>query len=379
MPKKEEQFEREEYVKLLETKFSSAHHGHPKNIALLGAPKTGKTFILKHILKNQKDFEAVYVDIGKIGLSPESFSIEMIGSICFNLIGKNKSDYKKFLDLNFLLTLEKEMSNEAFSIIKSVHNEILRIKPNQKLLVELPFKFLESLAKHKKILIVIDNFENILDLNNFLQIKDVSSAINLKSERVMYVGISSASTEIKKHFKDFEIVEIKNLNLEESASLIKTVSSFDSKNIEKIHNLSGGNPHIILSILKKNEEVKNIEKAFLNELLCKDGKIYNYCNDTLKTFLSRTNGQTLSKIILKVISLEEGLRLSEIAKRIYKSAPVTKSLLERLISADILYKKDGRYYFYDSVLRLWLKFLASNYEFDSEMNDEEFKEVLKLL
>ena len=87
--------------------------------------------------------------------------------------------------------------------------------------------------------------------------------------------------------------------------------------------------------------------------------------------------QVLSKIILKVIASENELRLSDIARKIYRSAPVTKSLLERLISADIIYKKDNRFFFHDPILRAWMRLTAMGYEFD-EMGENDFKEVLEL-
>ena len=86
----------------------------------------------------------------------------------------------------------------------------------------------------------------------------------------------------------------------------------------------------------------------------------------------------MSKIILKVIASEKELRLSEIARKIYRSAPVTKSLLERLISADIIYRKDNRFYFYDTILKLWLKLTSQGYEFD-EMEEKDFNEMLELI
>ena len=106
--------------------------------------------------------------------------------------------------------------------------------------------------------------------------------------------------------------------------------------------------------------------------------MYNYCLDSLNYHLGRTRGQVLSKIILKVIASEKELRLSDIARKIYRSAPVTKSLLERLISADIIYRKDSRFYFHDPILKIWMRLTAMGYEFD-EMEENDFKEVLELI
>ena len=383
MLKREGQWlERENYVKLIQDKINSFKGGSERfrnNILLLGQPKAGKTTVIKQILQNQKEIKSVYIDFNKLGLSPESFSIEFIGNICFNILGKDKSDYKRFLDINHLLTLKNELSATAFGIIKLVENEVSKIKPNQRFLVESALKFAEEIAAKNKFLVAMENIEAILDLNNFLQIKDVASIIKFNQRNVMYIATSSALTLAKNSFKDFENIDISNFNFSEMESFLKILAVTDKKSIEKLHSLSNGNPYIALCILKRDVHVKNIEKSFIAELLEKDGLIYNYCCNCLENFLKRTSGHTLSKIILKVIAFEEGLRLSEIASRIYRSAPVTKALLERLIASDIIYKKDGRYYFYDSVLRLWLKLIAIGYEIDDEISEEKFDEVRKLL
>ena len=169
---------RKYYLDLLDKNTDSFRKGAAKNIALLGPRKSGKTSIVKEHLKNAKDIVPVYIDLEKISLNPENFSIEFIGNVVFHYLKKPLKEYKKCLILEHLLKLENELkSKSAFSLIKTVENELLKIKPNQKLLVESAFKFAEALGKEsgKKFLIVLDNFENLLDLNNFPQIKDILS------------------------------------------------------------------------------------------------------------------------------------------------------------------------------------------------------------
>ena len=103
--------------------------------------------------------------------------------------------------------MEKELgAPSSFSLIKTIENELLKIKPDQKLLVQAAFNFVQTLAKdkNKQFLVVLDNFENIFDLNNFLQIKDVLSIINLDSENVNYIVTSSAIKQSLALLKKFE-------------------------------------------------------------------------------------------------------------------------------------------------------------------------------
>ena len=372
---------REYYLELLDKNTNSFKKGAAKNIALLGSRKSGKTSIVKEHIKNVKDVIPVYIDLEKISLNPENFSVEFIGNIIFHFLKKPLKEYKKFLLLENLLRNESQISKNAFSLIKTIENELLKIKPDQKLLVESAFNFAEILGKenNKKFLIVFDNFENIFDLNNFSQIKDVLSVINFSAEDVSYIATSSAIKQSLALLKKFECYEIKNLEKHETVELIEGIIGKSDKNInEEIFALSNGHPLVIILISKKYNETKDVKRAFLIELLQKNNSIYNYCNESLNYYYNRARGQTLLKTILKVVANEE-LRLSEIAKKIYRSAPVTKSVIERLMEVDIIYKKDNKFYFSDTVLRLWLRLTSHGYEFDDVPDDKILDEVAKEL
>ena len=377
--KREIVIKRNYYSDLLDRNTASFRKGSGKNIALLGARKSGKTLIVKEFIKNAKDVTPIYIDLERISLNPENFSVEYIGNIIFHFLGKPLRDHKQYLLLENLLKSENELkSRNYFALIKTIENELLKIKPDQRLLVESAFKFGEVLAKEngRKLLIVLDNFENIFDLNNFLQIKDVLSIINLDSENVSYIATSSAIKQSLASLKKFECYEIKNLEKNESYELIEGVIGSNKNAADEIIALSRGHPFITALVSKRFNEIKDVKKSFLIELLQKNNPIHNYCSDSLNYYYNRARGQTLLKTILKAIANDE-LRLSEIAKKIYRSAPVTKSVIERLMDVDVIYKKNNKFYFTDDVLRLWLKLTSAGYEFDSVPDDKILDEAAK--
>ncbi|MBI4452595.1 hypothetical protein HY637_04140 [Candidatus Woesearchaeota archaeon] len=260
-------------------------------------------------------------------------------------------------------------------MIKTVENELLKIKPDQRLLVESAFKFAEALGRdsNKKFLVALDNIENLLDLNNFSQIKDVFSIINLEGENARYIATSSAIRQSLASLKKFECYELKNLDKKEAVELAESIIGKSSAS-EEIWQLSQGHPLVTILVSKKYNDTKDVKKAFLIELLQKNNPIYNYCSDSLNYYYNRARGQTLLKTILKAVANEE-LRLSEIAKKIYRSAPVTKSILERLMEVDVIHKKGNKFYFSDNVLRIWLKLTSQGYEFDEVPDDKMLDEI----
>ena len=372
---------RRNYLDILDRNMASFKKGSGKNIALLGSRKCGKTLIVKEHLKNVKDAVPIYIDFEKISLNPENFCVEFVGNIIFHFLKKPPVEYKKYLLLENLIKSENELkSKNSFSLIKTIENELLKIKPDQRALVDTAFKFSETLAKENniKFLIVLDNFENIFDLNNFSQIKDVLSLLNLEAENVRYIATSSAIKQSLASLKKFECYEIKNLERKESIELSESIIGKNDKANEEIFKLSWGHPLINILISNKYNEIKDVKKAFLIELLQKDNSIYDYCFDSLNNYYNRARGQTLLKTILRVVANEE-LRLSDIAKKIYRSAPVTKSILERLMEVDVIYKKDNKFYFTDNVLRVWLKLISHGYEFDDIPDDKILNEAMKEL
>jgi len=346
-----------------------------KNIALLGRKKSGKTVILKeHLNKLRKSHLAVYIDLEKTSLTPESFSVEFVGNIMFNLLGKKTYDYKNFLKIDNLIQYSSSLSSNCAEILKQIENELLKIKPDQRALVENAFRFAELIGKEKKAVIFLDNFENILDLNNFSQIKDIISLINFENKDVKYVVASSLISQFK-DLRNFEVIEVKNLEKNEAADLIrKFIGKADKKVVDEIYYFSKGNAFIIKSLTLKYKEINNVKKAFLTELLCKDGLIYNYCKENLNFYLNLARGQTLLKNILKAVSQNE-FRLSEVAREIYRSAPITKAMIERLVVVDLISKKDSKFYFEDSILQLWVKLTAEGYDFDFVPEDNVLEDI----
>ena len=343
-----------------------------ENIAVLGHRKTGKTLLLKKILNNrEKDIIPVYIDLNKTSLSPEHFSIELIGNVLFWSSGADVSEYKNFMDIGYLL--KKIINKKSSSFLKIIENELLKIKPNQRLVVESAFGFLEDISKEKKLLVLLDNFEDILQLNNFSQIKNILEIINFNNKNIRYCVASSSISLCKKLLKNFKIVEIRNFNENEINELFNLK---DRDKINEIFRLTNGNPYLVnvlLNYLKNNE--KDIKKIFFNELIVRNSSIYSYCKEILQVSLENARGQTMPRAILKVLANLKEATLTEIANKIYRSAPVTKSIIERLVEVDLISKKDGKYSFENPVLELFVRLTYNGYEFDEVPDDKILKKL----
>ena len=320
-----------------------------KNKLIIGKPYVGKTTLLKEIV-SKKD-SIVYIDTKRLGLSPEAFSVEFIETVASYHKGKG-------------VELDDCRIKESTSlIVDKVKNELEKIKPDQQLLVELAFTYAEELGKEvgKEFTLCLDEFWKLLDMNNFskIDIVEIFRKVSSSQSRTHYFLVSSYNElgkEINKELK-FELVEILPLTLRECGD-------------DDLYYYSQGMPLFLNSI--KDKDVRN---KFLRESLTKTGIIYNACYKQLNEALDKARGKTLLVEILKALCDNDGLRLNEISRKIYRSASVTKNLITRLINVDLLVKEGNLFLFKDSVLKFWFRNYVQENDFDIEPGKDVMKKI----
>lgn len=141
----------------------------------------------------------------------------------------------------------------------------------------------------------------------------------------------------------------------------------------RLHELTGGHPFYIHAVASRMGDLipaasaltaEDAERTFLLETLTRDGRIYNYCRYLYDISLSRARGYGILKAILQALAVEEGLTLTEVARRIRKGAPGTRGYLRALQEVDLLIEEGGEYYYRDPVLRYWAAAMTRGIEVD---------------
>jgi hypothetical protein len=363
------------FLNLLDKNLEKIKTGSGKNIALLGQRFIGKSTILKEFILKSKDTDCCYTDFEKIDMSPERFSVEFIGEICYWLLSKKYDDFPKFHDIETLKKISGDLKSESASrIIKDLDNELGKIKPDQSLLIKNAFAFPQVLSKEsgKRIIVCVKEFQNIFSLENYEGIKDVMLMFNESVSSVNYIVTSSEISSAKERLGQFSIEEVGYLSKDEVSELIK--NSGKKADVNLVYKLAKGHPLYSLSIVDGYPE-----KNFVKETLSKKGAVYNSCRYIFYNSLYNARGQTLLKIILKILAKEDGLRLSEISRRLYRSSPVTKNLLARLMDVDLIRLDDKKFSFSDQILRYWVKNVFNGLEFENEIDEKVLGKLVKEL
>jgi hypothetical protein len=142
------------------------------------------------------------------------------------------------------------------------------------------------------------------------------------------------------------------------------IVKLDDKEIDRLFALTNGIPMYVVAVCERYKEYKDIDKAFVVEILSKQGAVYNALKFNLQESLGRARGQTLLFSIVKVLASNKPLRLTDISSKIYRSGTVTKSLVDRLVKVDLVSKNERLFTISDPVM----KFFVNNvYVEDNEL------------
>lgn len=87
----------------------------------------------------------------------------------------------------------------------------------------------------------------------------------------------------------------------------------------------------------------------------------------------------MPKTVIKVMAFMKDARLTEISRKIYRTAPVTKSLLERIMQVGMISKVENKYQFSNAILKQWLRLVHSGLEFDDIPSDEILRQAEEVL
>lgn len=353
-------------------------------VVLLGPPTSGKTTLLTRALANPTSFFSLYVDLARISMTPESFAVEFLCCAARQFLSSDSSHVSVAGGIDFLIGLKDKLPDGAYDVVLHVRDELLKIKPDQARLVQSAFSFASELEKKRNVVVGLDNIERLLLFENFKGIDDVVALVDGRAKNVTIIGASSFAHGVTSRFT-FDVVPVPYFSFDEVKVFLKKHGVSAKDDVALVHRLSSGSPYVLRHILEKHG-LSTSKKGFsvshvVHDFLDPHSLVHSYCEKLFSHARYNTSGQTLIEVVLNTVACHAGLRLSEIARRIYRSAPVTKSLIERLLVSGILRKENNRYYFVNSALGTWLRLRVHGYlsNDSSEITDEKIKEVLALL
>ncbi len=150
----------------------------------------------------------------------------------------------------------------------------------------------------------------------------------------------------RQHFPDLPVRVIPPLTVDE-------LSAAGAVDAELAVAVSGGLP-VHAARLADGDIVST-----LTDELRRGGGIDAECRATMAELLHRARGYGACKWVLRVLSHEEGLTLTEVSRRLDRTPGSTRDYLRWLEEVDLIVSRDKRFYYIDPILRLWVRIHGS--------------------
>ncbi len=400
-PEEEQRFftDREHHLQLLALSKTLLAEGIRKNLALSGFRRVGKTVILKEFLRRhllqETDAEVAvaYLDLPRLAFTPEAFATQYIGSVLYWLLERGEGKIEPYSDPAFQLTAVGRWGNKALSeYLYAFNQELQKEKPNQHRLLEMAFNWPETWAQamDRHVLLILDEFPEILALNNYPQIESIVAlfrAVLQSQSRVCYVVAGSMLSLMERIFLradsplfvHFQLETVGPFGRQDSDDLArKRLTAMEPavtpEVLAAVYQVTRGHPFYVyattmrvvemVSLLNKPLDLQTVQEAFVLETLGTTGRIYNLCRYVLEDSLQRTRGETMPPAVLQVLAREaEGLTLTRLARALKRPTGAIRQVLNWLMEVDLIQQRaDKTYVFRDPVLQLWVAYYYAGLE-----------------
>ncbi|MDH2900819.1 MAG: ATP-binding protein [archaeon] len=357
--------------------------------ALIGYRRIGKTSILdkvKQELEN-KGLVVVYFDVKERMADPESFLTDLEAEI----LQEYRNQISRFQRTKLKLSEAKKLVIQKISdVVGSVEEVGVEVSPDGTITPKIHFgegkdrktsdygkqfrsvfKTANVVAKKsgKRVVLMLDEFQDLVKLNEFAGIRDVISLYRGVLQRrgnVVHV-ISGSRVHMLRNMLDskdsplyqhFMVEDVKDLEVSDALKLFITV--FKSRNPEyrprknegkedglaacasEVVEIVGGNP-FYLTVMAQEWDGKTPPQNIFEALISPPaGTLYIYTNYVLAEDLTTAKGGSMLKRIVREMAVAPSpIEASEIAKRVHKTQNYLQFYLDQLVKFDVI-KSAGR-------------------------------------
>ncbi len=378
--------------------------GRPHHIALFGLRRIGKTLLCQEHMRQltaEGRVFPVYMNLEGIGASPELFAQRYSGLTCFWTIGRGEDSVEPYLRALDLLQTPAAGIPVALEAIRFLLSALGRVATDPTAFLHLAFYFPDRLAfaLGRPIMCFLDEFTELAALSRFPQVGNpykLFRAVMQQQSHVGYVVTGSAIMAMEQMVRDHEspfflqlrAIELPPLTAEDTQSLAAKLMGqalHPSAQVE-LYAYTNGHPFYVTALAERLRELSpadpdlitadQVAQAFVLETLGARGQIYNYCRYLYDISLQKARGYAALKALLQILAEEDGLTLTEAARRMHRRPSSVQDYLRWLIDVDLLVFKDQRYFYRDVVLRYWVAYISRGIEVDGFPTTEDLKRLV---
>ncbi len=359
----------------------------PADLQLSGLRRIGKSMLIKEFIRRHCANPAilpVYISMEELSETPEDFAVKFIGWQLYWLYGKGETLPLPFLQLSTLVFQVPDQP--LLEALQPLLHELDRARPDRQRLLQEAFAFPSLMARvtGRRVLLFLDEFQEIGHLTNFTQAKNVLKLLRGAKDRSANVawcisGSIISEMEAITHesrsplFGQFSHLPLHPYTRNESEDLIrKFIPEPDNRLSGLLHHYSAGSPFYLVQLLRRinlfagrGETLTEnlIKRAFVAETLSPSGLIHAYCTYLYNISLQRAKGYGVLRAILDQIAMnDEPMNQSELARRLRMTQGAVRTNLKELERIGLLHQRERRYHYTDSVLRYWVAYVQHGVE-----------------
>jgi len=379
--------DRSEILAALRRNAELLQRGRNVNLALVGQRRIGKTMLVQRFADDLRERHSplvpVYFDVARNLSVPSVFAVRLLASIGHSFVeadGRQVEQPNGVLDASSLLTVADQTREETIvAAARRVTREIEKDRPDERLLLEITLSCLEQMAQHtgRKPLVILDEFHSITQLDSFPRMKDTLSVVGQAFSQQTNVGYITASSNIRvmeraaqsatfSLFDRFQVVSVPPFDRTATAEFCRKSLPEHLQTQEIVTRLfesASGHPFYLDCLTTAMRRLDRdsihddvLDRAIYEEILTREGRIYQYCEHQMEMILAEARGKTTLRSVLLVLAEAGRSNLSEISAQLRRTPGEVRSYLKRLGGSDFIGREGRRYYIIDPIIALWIKF-----------------------
>ena len=367
--------------------------GKSANLALVGQRRIGKTMLAQRFAdelhERQSPLVPVYFNVARNLSVPSVFAVRLLASISRSFVeadGRQVKGSSGVLTAAGLQTVADQTREETIvAAARQVTREMEKDRPDERLLLETTLSCLELTAQRtgRKLLVILDEFHSVTQLDSFPRITDALSVVGQTLNQQTGVSCIVASSNIRmvertvqsttsSLFRGFQVVPVPPFDQAVTAEFCcKTLPKHlqTQETIARLFEFTSGNPFYLncLTTAMRRLDADQVhprgitsddvlDRAIYDEILTQEGRIYQNCEHRVEIALAEARGRTTLRSVLLVLAEEGSQTLSEIAAQLKRTPGEARSYLTRLADYELIGRDGHRYYITDPITALWIKF-----------------------